>query len=80
MTINTIKQKEKIYKRIYKTRTEFIFGANKTDEQTAMAIWLKDLKHFKYPDINKIIENVKKRLCVSNKSVLNENNAVHLKL
>lgn len=73
-------EKAAIKVKIYKTRTEFIFVPNKKDEKTALTNLLKDYKNFKHPDINKIIDNIIKRLGVTEVSKPTGKNTVELKL
>jgi hypothetical protein len=55
-------EKEAFRVRIFKTRTEFIFGCSNIDENTAIQNLMRDLENFNSPDIKKTVENLQKRL------------------
>ncbi len=64
--------------KIYKTRTEFIFGCSKIDEKTAVENLLKDFENLKHPEIKKIIVNLKKRLEVESEVTDKAKKTIHI--
>lgn len=73
------KDKKTVFKiKIYKMRTEFIFGCSNIDEKTAINNLMEDLKNFKSPDIKKTVENLRKRLVVDIDESVKTNKTIHI--